>query len=172
MEWPEEKFQTSETWFCVLFFLLHHFHQQIFKVKIFSPAHLQSFKSDTVLAVYYFVSRFWNLVNRILQTGVHTLRKKFWKGEYLFRKTCSLPPRSWRRDHFSLNLFGFSLMTYSPITSVVDRAVRDWQCSANDKKNKREWPTKLFAWLHQFFFSFRQKLFGACHLYTNVLYLT
>ena len=37
--------------------------------------------------MYYFVSQFSNLVNRVLQTGVHTLRKRFWKGEYLFWKT-------------------------------------------------------------------------------------
>ena len=32
---------------------------------------------------------------------------------------------------------GCSLLTYSPNTSAVDQAVWDWQCSANDKNNKR-----------------------------------
>ena len=36
----------------VLFFLLHNFHQQI------SPTHLQSFKSDTVLAIFYLADAF------------------------------------------------------------------------------------------------------------------
>jgi hypothetical protein len=34
---------------------------------------LQSFKSGTVLTVYFIVSRFWNLVNGILQTGVKNM---------------------------------------------------------------------------------------------------
>ena len=64
------------------------FHKHVFKVQTISPAHLQSFKSGTVLTVYFIVSRYSNLVNGILQTGVHTLRNKFWKVEYLFLKTC------------------------------------------------------------------------------------
>ena len=79
---------SSSSFFLNIFTKLHIFHKHIFKVDKISPAHLQSFKSDTVLTVYYFVSRFRNLVNGILQTGVHTLRNTLWKVEYKFFKTC------------------------------------------------------------------------------------
>ena len=83
-------FKHLKTRFCVLFFLLHHFHEQ-------------SFKSDTVLTLYYFVSRIWNLCKQMF---IHW-EKRFERVNIYFEKRvhCKLTPLNCIYSELSLQHF-------------------------------------------------------------------
>ena len=92
------------------------------------------------IAMYFFRSDFSALTfQRFDHTGASFESREYWQCSDATRFETP-DSRIWKKKKtflgagpFSSKPIGCSRLTYIPITCAVHRAVRDWQCSADDK---------------------------------------